>query len=113
VRGKSKSPRTRVRSRRASDKEVKKLTLPAIGARPRASSCATAAKAVRRTSAHSRSSEGPGCRFASLDRLYLAAGMYDDLAEILRRRIDVVQDTDEQLELSSAAARIFSDGRLR
>jgi tetratricopeptide (TPR) repeat protein len=36
---------------------------------------------------------------AALDRLYLGAGMYDELAEILRRRIEVTTDPDEQLEL--------------
>lgn len=46
---------------------------------------------------------------ASLDRLYLAAAMYDDLAEILRRRIEVVQDPDEQLELYFRRGAIFSD----
>ncbi|HEU0033618.1 MAG TPA: tetratricopeptide repeat protein [Kofleriaceae bacterium] len=46
---------------------------------------------------------------AALDRLYLGAGMYDDLAEILRRRIEVTQDTDEQLELYFRRGAIFSD----
>jgi tetratricopeptide (TPR) repeat protein len=46
---------------------------------------------------------------AALDRLYLGAGMYDDLAEILRRRIEVVQDTDEQLELYFRRGAIFAD----
>ncbi len=46
---------------------------------------------------------------AALDRLYLTAGMYDDLAEILRRRIEVVQDIDEQLELYFRRGAIFSD----
>ncbi|HWU88034.1 MAG TPA: hypothetical protein VN253_12195, partial [Kofleriaceae bacterium] len=46
---------------------------------------------------------------AALDRLYLGAGMYDDLAEILRRRIEVVQDPDEQLELYFRRGAIFSD----
>ena len=35
--------------------------------------------------------------------------MYDDLAEILRRRIEVVQDPDEQLELYFRRGAIFSD----
>ena len=47
---------------------------------------------------------------AALDRLYAGAGMYEDLAEILRRRIEVVQDTDEQLELYFRRGAIFSDG---
>ncbi len=46
---------------------------------------------------------------ASLDRLYLGAGMYEDLAEILRRRIEVTQDTDEQLELYFRRGAIFAD----
>jgi tetratricopeptide (TPR) repeat protein len=46
---------------------------------------------------------------AALDRLYLGAGMYEDLAEILRRRIEVVQDPDEQLELYFRRGAIFSD----
>ena len=46
---------------------------------------------------------------AALDRLYLNAGMYEDLAEILRRRIEVVQDTDEQLELYFRRGAIFAD----
>jgi tetratricopeptide (TPR) repeat protein len=46
---------------------------------------------------------------AALDRLYLNAGMYDDLAEILRRRIEVVSDPDEQLELYFRRGAIFSD----
>ena len=46
---------------------------------------------------------------ASLDRLYLGAGMYEDLAEILRRRIEVVEDTDEKLELYFRRGAIFAD----
>ncbi|MGH2897865.1 MAG: tetratricopeptide repeat protein, partial [Solirubrobacteraceae bacterium] len=46
---------------------------------------------------------------AALDRLYLGAGMYDDLAEILRRRIEVTQDPDEQIELYFRRGEIFSD----
>ena len=46
---------------------------------------------------------------AALDRLYLGAGMYDDLAEILRRRIAVVQDPDEQIELYFRRGAIFAD----
>ena len=44
----------------------------------------------RRTSACSRSRPKDADALAALDRLYLDAGMYDDLAEILRRRIEVV-----------------------
>ncbi|HEY0483245.1 MAG TPA: tetratricopeptide repeat protein, partial [Kofleriaceae bacterium] len=46
---------------------------------------------------------------AALDRLYLGAGMYDDLAEILRRRIEVAHDPDEQLELYFRRGAIFAD----
>ncbi|HEX2688314.1 MAG TPA: tetratricopeptide repeat protein, partial [Kofleriaceae bacterium] len=46
---------------------------------------------------------------AALDRLYLGAGMYDDLAEILRRRIEVTQGSDEQIELYFRRGEIFSD----
>jgi tetratricopeptide (TPR) repeat protein len=46
---------------------------------------------------------------AALDRLYLGAGMYDDLAEILRRRIEVVQDGEEQIELYFRRGAIFAD----
>ncbi len=46
---------------------------------------------------------------AALDRLYNGAGMYDDLAEILRRRIEVTQDPDEQLELYFRRGAIFSE----
>lgn len=46
---------------------------------------------------------------AALDRLYLGAGMYEDLAEILRRRIEVTHDTDEQIELYFRRGAIFSD----
>ncbi|HEX8114057.1 MAG TPA: tetratricopeptide repeat protein, partial [Kofleriaceae bacterium] len=46
---------------------------------------------------------------AALDRLYLGAGMYDDLAEILRRRIEVAGDPDEQIELYFRRGAIFAD----
>jgi tetratricopeptide (TPR) repeat protein len=46
---------------------------------------------------------------AALDRLYLGAGMYDDLAEILRRRIEVIQDPDEQIELYFRRGEIFAE----
>lgn len=46
---------------------------------------------------------------AALDRLYLNAAMYDDLVEILRRRIEVTQDPDEQLELYFRRGALFSD----
>ncbi|HEX4416333.1 MAG TPA: tetratricopeptide repeat protein [Kofleriaceae bacterium] len=50
-----------------------------------------------------------GDALAALDRLYLGAGMYDDLAEILRRRIEVIQGTDEQVELYFRRGEIFAD----
>jgi golgin subfamily B member 1 len=46
---------------------------------------------------------------AALDRLYFGAGMYDDLAEILRRRIEITTDPDEQLELYFRRGAIFAD----
>ncbi len=46
---------------------------------------------------------------ASLDRLYAGAGMYEDLSEILRRRIEIIQDHDEQLELYFRRGAIQSD----
>ncbi|NJM90743.1 MAG: tetratricopeptide repeat protein [Myxococcales bacterium] len=46
---------------------------------------------------------------AALDRLYSGAGMYEDLAEILRRRIDATLDHDEQLELYFRRGAIQSD----
>jgi len=45
----------------------------------------------------------------ALDRLYLSAGMFDDLAEILRRRIEITQDTEEQIELYFRRGAIFAD----
>lgn len=50
-----------------------------------------------------------GEALAALDRLYLNAGMYDDLVEILRRRIEVVQDPDEQIELTFRRGALFAD----
>ena len=50
-----------------------------------------------------------GDALAALDRLYLNAGMYEDLVEILRRRIEVVQDPDEQLELVFRRGALFAD----
>ncbi|HEY1546829.1 MAG TPA: tetratricopeptide repeat protein, partial [Kofleriaceae bacterium] len=46
---------------------------------------------------------------AALDRLYFGAGMFDDLAEILRRRIEITTDPDEQLELYFRRGAIFAD----
>jgi tetratricopeptide (TPR) repeat protein len=46
---------------------------------------------------------------AALDRLYLGAGMYDELVEVLRRRIEITTDPDEQIELQFRRGAIFSD----
>src|SRR5207248_1182880 len=46
---------------------------------------------------------------AALDRLYLGAGMYDELVEILPRRIEISQDPDETIELHFRRGAIFSD----
>ena len=46
---------------------------------------------------------------AALDRLYLGAGMYDELVDILRRRSEVTTDGDEQLELQFRRGAIYSD----
>lgn len=46
---------------------------------------------------------------AALDRLYLGAGMYDELVEVLRRRIEITLDPDEQLELWFRRGAIFAD----
>jgi len=93
---------------KTNDKDVKKTTLLRM-ARVHEFELRDAAKAVE---THLRALEiepkDPDA-LASLDRLYLGAGMYDDLAEILRRRIEVVQDTDEQLELYFRRGAIFSD----
>ncbi|MBL0214683.1 MAG: tetratricopeptide repeat protein [Myxococcales bacterium] len=93
---------------RTTDREVKKTTLLRM-ARVHEFELRDAARAVE---THLRALEiepkEPEA-LASLDRLYLGAGMYEDLAEILRRRIEVVQDTDEQLELYFRRGAIFSD----
>ena len=46
---------------------------------------------------------------AALDRLYLGAGMYDELVEVLRRRIEITTDPEEQTELQFRRGAIFSD----
>ncbi len=93
---------------RTTDREVKKLTLLRM-ARVHEHELRDAARAVE---THLRAldieAKDPEA-LAALDRLYLGAGMYDDLAEILRRRIEVVQDPDEQLELYFRRGAIFSD----
>jgi tetratricopeptide (TPR) repeat protein len=93
---------------RTSDREIKRLTLLRM-ARVYEFELGDAANAV---ATHLRALEieakDPDA-LAALDRLYLTAGMYDDLAEILRRRIEVTQDPDEQLELYFRRGQIFSD----
>jgi tetratricopeptide (TPR) repeat protein len=46
---------------------------------------------------------------AALDRLYLGAGMYDELVEVLRRRIEVTTDPDDQIELQFRRGAIYAD----
>jgi len=93
---------------RTTDKEAKRATLLRM-ARVYEHELRDAARAVE---THLRvlelEAKDPDA-LAALDRLYLNAGMYDDLAEILRRRIEVVQDTDEQLELYFRRGAIFSE----
>ncbi|MGN6110824.1 MAG: tetratricopeptide repeat protein [Kofleriaceae bacterium] len=93
---------------RASDKEVKRLTLLRT-ARVHELELSDPAKAVETHLAVLELEPKDVDALAALDRLYLGAGMYDDLAEILRRRIEVTTDTDEQLELYFRRGAIFSD----
>ena len=93
---------------KATDKDVRRATLLRT-ARVHELELRDAAKAVE---THLRVLEiepKDADALAALDRLYLNAGMYDDLAEILRRRIEVTQDPDEQLELYFRRGAIFSD----
>ena len=46
---------------------------------------------------------------AALDRLYGAAGMYDELVEILRRRIEVTLDGDEIVAMQLRRGEIFAE----
>src|SRR5690606_36109121 len=46
---------------------------------------------------------------AALDRLYAAAGMYDELVEILRRRIAVTLDGDEIVQMQLRRGQIFAE----
>ncbi|MDQ3340002.1 MAG: tetratricopeptide repeat protein [Myxococcota bacterium] len=93
---------------RTTDREVKRLTLLKM-ARVHEYELNDAARSVethlRVLEIEAKDAEA----LASLDRLYLGAGMYDDLAEILRRRIEVVDNPDEQLELYFRRGAIFSD----
>jgi golgin subfamily B member 1 len=46
---------------------------------------------------------------AALDRLYATAGMYDELVEILRRRIEVTLDGDEIVAMQLRRGEIFAE----
>ncbi|MCG8418317.1 MAG: tetratricopeptide repeat protein [Proteobacteria bacterium] len=46
---------------------------------------------------------------AALDRLYEAAGMFDELVAILKRRIEITLDGDEIIELYFRRGRIYAD----
>ncbi|HKE19803.1 MAG TPA: tetratricopeptide repeat protein, partial [Kofleriaceae bacterium] len=46
---------------------------------------------------------------SALDRLYGAAGMYDELVEILRRRIEVTLDGDEIVAMQLRRGQIFAE----
>ena len=46
---------------------------------------------------------------AALDRLYGAAGMYDELVEILRRRIEVTLDGDEIVAMQLRRGQIYAE----
>jgi golgin subfamily B member 1 len=93
---------------RTQDKEVRRLTFLRL-ARVYEFELGDAANAVTtHLSVLELEAKDPDA-LAALDRLYLHAGMYDDLAEILRRRIEVVQDPDEQLELYFRRGAIFAD----
>jgi tetratricopeptide (TPR) repeat protein len=93
---------------RTTDKDAKKLTLLRM-ARVHEFELRDAARAVE---THLRVLEIDAKdvdALAALDRLYLGAGMYDDLAEILRRRIEVSDNPDDQLELYFRRGAIFSE----
>ncbi|TMQ11339.1 MAG: tetratricopeptide repeat protein, partial [Deltaproteobacteria bacterium] len=93
---------------RTKDREVKRMTLLRM-ARVHDTELSDPARAVE---THLRVLEIEAKdvdALAALDRLYLGAGMYDDLAEILRRRIEVAQDPDEHIELLFRRGAIFSD----
>ncbi|HEX3477210.1 MAG TPA: tetratricopeptide repeat protein, partial [Kofleriaceae bacterium] len=92
---------------RTKDRDVKRLTLLRM-ARVYETEIGDPARAVE---THLRVLEieaKDADALAALDRLYLGAGMYDDLAEILRRRIEVA-DPDEQIELYFRRGAIFAD----
>ncbi|MEM9491697.1 MAG: tetratricopeptide repeat protein, partial [Myxococcota bacterium] len=46
---------------------------------------------------------------AALDRLYEASGMFDELVDILRRRIEVTLDGDEIIQLYFRRGRVFAE----
>jgi golgin subfamily B member 1 len=93
---------------RTSDREVKKLTLLRT-ARVHEFELGDAASAVEtHLSVLELAPQDPDA-LAALDRLYLGAGMHEDLVEIIRRRIEVTTDPDEQLELYFRRGQLFSD----
>ena len=109
VRGTTWSPRTPARSsvRRTRTSAAHDAAAPRARLRVRAPR--RRERGRRRTSSVLEIEPKDADALAALDRLYLNAAMYDDLAEILRRRIEVVQDPDEQLELYFRRGAIFSD----
>ncbi|HUJ57084.1 MAG TPA: hypothetical protein VLX92_01265, partial [Kofleriaceae bacterium] len=93
---------------RTQDKEVRRVTLLRL-ARVHEMQLGDAASAVETHLRVLELAPKDADALAALDRLYLNAGMYEDLAEILRRRIEVTSDPDEQLELYFRRGAIFAD----
>src|SRR5207253_3476084 len=46
---------------------------------------------------------------AALDRIYDQLSMWPELADVLRRRIEIITDTDEIIELYFRLGRVYSD----
>src|SRR5439155_26057852 len=46
---------------------------------------------------------------ASLDRIYEAQGMYDNLADVLRRRIALTDESDELVGLNLRLGRVYAE----
>ena len=46
---------------------------------------------------------------ASLDRIYESQGMYENLAEILRQRLTITDDTDELVKLNLRLGRVYAE----
>lgn len=93
---------------RATDKDIQRATLLRL-ARVYEFELGDAANAVATHLRVLEVADADAEALASLDRLYAGAGMYEDLSEILRRRIDITQDHDEQLELYFRRGAIQSD----